>query len=242
MIILLTVMRLAIMQPYFLPYLGYWQLLNAVDAFVLYDNIKYTKKGWINRNRILSHGKIETVSLPLTKSSDFDQIFQKKLVPNFSEESDKLKRKIVAAYAKAPCFIDGQSLFEASTPRHTHNLFEFLIFSIKAVAQILGIQTQIIPSSKLPLNHELKGQERVLEICKYFETDTYINPPGGRSLYSHLEFKTHGIELLFLDPKIKPYSQLEVCEFIENLSILDICMNKNLECVQEKLCEYEIFS
>ena len=86
------------MQPYFLPYLGYWQLLNAVDAFVLYDNIKYTKKGWINRNRILSHGKIETISLPLKKSSDFDQIFQKKLVPNFSEDLDKLKNNHKAIY------------------------------------------------------------------------------------------------------------------------------------------------
>ncbi len=228
------------MQPYFLPYLGYWQLLKAVDVFVLYDNIKYTKKGWINRNRILSQGKVETISLPLTKSSDFNQIFQKNLVPNYIEELEKLKRKVIGAYGKAPCFEAGINLYESATPLHTNNLFEFLLISIKAIAQILGIKTQIIPSSELLVNHELKGQDRVIDICKNLKADTYINPPGGISLYSHLEFQLQGLELRFISPNILQYQQFYSSDFTENLSILDVVMHLGVNATIQKLGEYEI--
>ncbi len=84
-------MKLAIMQPYFFPYIGYFQLINTVDEFVVYDNIEFTKKGWINRNRILVNGKDEYITLPIKKDSDFLHVKDRFLAETWSKDSAKMK-------------------------------------------------------------------------------------------------------------------------------------------------------
>ncbi len=123
-------MKVAIMQPYFLPYIGYFQLINAVDKFVIYDNIEFTKKGWINRNRILVNGKDEFISLPITKASDFLHANQRYLASNFENEKNKILRKIKESYRKAPYF----------KITHTHLLKRFLIMKIIICSSLFSMQ------------------------------------------------------------------------------------------------------
>ena len=233
-------MRVAIMQPYFLPYMGYWQLINAVDVFVVYDNIKYTKKGWINRNRFLSNDKVDTFTLPLVKSSDSDFINQKKLVPNFSEELSKIKRRLDGAYCNASNFEEGKSIFDSATSSQSFNLFDYLDNSIRTVCSVLGITTKIVNSSALPVDHSLKGQERVIDICAYFQAKSYINPPGGVNLYRSNDFALKSINLMFISPRIKPYKQVNTVQFQENLSIVDLFFNLDKDAIKQQLNECEI--
>lgn len=233
-------MRVAIMQPYFLPYIGYWQLINAVDVFVVYDNIKYTKKGWINRNRFLSNGKVDTFTLPLVKSSDSDFINQKKLIPSFSDELSRIKRRLEGAYCKASNFEEGKSIFDSATSSLSFNLFDYLDNSIRTICSVLGITTKIVNSSVLPVNHSLKGQERVIDICAYLQAKTYINPPGGISLYCSNDFASKSINLMFISPQVKPYKQPNTIHFQENLSIVDLFFNLDKDAIKQQLNQYEI--
>src|SRR5258705_11030314 len=95
-------MRLAVMQPYFFPYIGYFQLIAAVDLFIVYDNIKYTKKGWINRNRMLRNGKDVMFSVPLKNDSDYLDVCERELAADFNR--DKLFNQLKGAYRGAPNF------------------------------------------------------------------------------------------------------------------------------------------
>ena len=134
-------MKLAIMQPYFFPYIGYWQLLNAVDTFVIYDNIKYTKKGWINRNNYLLNGKLKTFSIPLKKDSDYLNIDDRYLFEGF--DKNKLLNQIKGAYGKAPYFNSVFSLIKSIINYKERNLFSYIKNSIEAVYDYLNLNTNI---------------------------------------------------------------------------------------------------
>src|SRR5690606_16494989 len=153
-------MRLAIMQPYFFPYVGYFQLINAVDKFVIYDNIQFTKKGWINRNRILNNGRDSLFSLPLKKGSDYLNINERRLSDQFDIfEKDKLLRRIKEVYKKAPYYDDTINLIERVFNYQEKNLFKFIYFSIKEVVKHLEITTELLVSSDINIDHNLKSQE-----------------------------------------------------------------------------------
>ena len=118
-------MKLGIMQPYFFAYMGYYQLINTVDEFIIYDNIKYTKKGWINRNRILLNGKIDYISLPLKKDSNTLDIVERSLADCWTNDRKKMINKIRAAYSKAPMFSDVMPLINDCIDTEENNLFNF---------------------------------------------------------------------------------------------------------------------
>jgi hypothetical protein len=193
-------MTIGIMQPYFLPYIGYWQLISAVDVFVVYDNIKYTKKGWINRNRFLSNGKEAVFTLPLKKDSDFLDVKHRALAESF--DRDDLINRIREAYRKAPAFSTIQPIIEDIICYPAENLFDFIFHSIQKICSHLRISTPLLVSSTINCDHSLQGAERVQSICKALGADTYINPIGGRELYSSQDFADHGIKLGFLNPAI----------------------------------------
>ena len=232
-------MKLAIMQPYFLPYIGYWQLINAVDKFVIYDNIQYTKSGWIRRNRILLNGKDFMISLPVKKDSDFLDIKDRYLSDNFLNEKNKIKNQITAAYRKAPYFKLVMPIIERILDNEEKNLFLYLYNSILLVKEYLNINTELIISSSINMNHTLKSQDRVLEICKQLKADHYINPIGGTKLYDKEEFKKHGIKLSFLKTDDIIYKQFDN-EFIPNLSIIDVMMFNSRETINEFLNKYSL--
>jgi len=231
-------MRLAIMQPYFLPYIGYWQLIAAVDVFVVYDNIKYTKKSWINRNRFLVNGKEALFSLPLRKDSDFLDVNQRYLADSFDRED--LIRRFREAYRKAPEFHTFMPTLEDLIRFSSNNLFDYILNSIYKICEFLGIKTQVIISSTVACDHSLKSSDRVQAICKALCADTYINPIGGSELYSKEDFKQKGVMLRFFRPNAFEYPQ-GTLDFMPWLSILDVLMFNSAQSFNESMLEkYEI--
>jgi hypothetical protein len=214
-------MTAAIMQPYFLPYIGYFQLVAAADVFVIYDNIKYTKKGWINRNRILRDGRDATFSLPLKKGSDALQIREREIAADF--DRGKLLNQITAAYRKAPHYSSCLPLLKAVIEHDETNLFRFLHHSIVQTCGHLGINTPVTVSSTIPIDHSLCGADKVLAICRALGADRYINPIGGTLLYSRERFAQGGIALHFIESQLIPYPQFGD-NFVPWLSILDVIM------------------
>ena len=216
-------MKVAIMQPYFFPYIGYFQLINAVEKFIVYDNIQYTKKGWINRNRILVNGKDEYISVPLKKDSDYLNIGQRVLASTWSQDKRKLINKISEVYRKAPFFDESRIVFERCINFENDNLFYFILNSIKIINEHLNIETQIIISSDLKIDHGLKAVDKVLAICETLNAKTYVNPIGGIDLYKKEVFLDRGIELNFLKANNILYKQFN-SSFSPFLSIIDVIM------------------
>jgi hypothetical protein len=226
------------MQPYLFPYIGYFQLIQAADKFVVYDNIQFTKKGWINRNRILVNGKDEYITLPLKKDSDFLNVDERKIADSFNEERIKILRKINESYKKAPEFKTVFLLLETILNNSEPNLFEFLYHSLQALCNYLDIKTAFIISSALAINHQLKSQDKVIAICKALEATTYINTIGGVNLYSKETFQQNNMELNFIKATPVEYKQFSN-EFIPWLSIIDVLMFNSKEKIQEYLQSYQ---
>lgn len=218
------------MQPYFLPYVGYFQLIGAVDTFVVYDNIKYTKKGWINRNRMLLNGKDVMFSLPLKNDSDSLHVRERLLSTDFDRE--KLINQLSGAYRKAPFYADTFPFIESLIRFTDNNLFNYIHNSITKICAHLGLSTEIRTSSSLPIDHELRSQEKVIAICNALGAGTYINAIGGMELYSREAFKERNIKLSFLKSNILEYSQFGG-EFVPWLSIVDVLMFNERNKVRE---------
>jgi hypothetical protein len=223
-------MKLGIMQPYFLPYIGYFQLIAAVDQFIIYDNIKYTKKGWINRNRFLQNGKDATFSLSLKKDSDFLNVCERQLSEDFNR--NKLISRFKDAYTKAPYFSETFKLLEKIVGYEDDNLFQYIHHSLIEICHQLEIKTEIKVSSRIPINHNLKAQYKVFALCEAMEADTYINSIGGVNIYDKSEFIARGVELQFI--KAKPFRYTQFVEpFMPWLSIIDVLMFNPLDVVQD---------
>lgn len=219
-------MKAAIMQPYFFPYIGYFQLIAAVDLFIVYDNIKYTKKGWINRNRMLQNGNDVMFSLPLKRDSDYMDVRDRALALDFNR--DKLLSQFKGAYQRAPYFAQTFPLIERIVQYEDTNLFRFLYHSIAKTCEHLGITTEIRISSDIAIDHELKNQDKVLALCKAVGASTYVNAIGGMELYSKGVFREKGIDLKFIQSKPFDYPQFGD-EFVSWLSIIDVMMFNSKE-------------
>ena len=227
------------MQPYFFPYIGYFQLINSVDEFVIYDNIQYTKKGWINRNRILLNGKDTLFTVPLKKDSDFLDVVNREISKDWIKNRVKVLNQIKSSYKKAPFFNDVFPLVEKCIINEESNLFKFIYDSLSYINDFLGIKTKIIISSSIDMNHELKSKDKVIEICKKLNSDNYINSIGGMELYDKEEFKKSGIELKFIKSNQIVYEQFSD-NFIPWLSIIDVMMFNSKDKLNEYLKNYTL--
>ena len=225
-------MKVAIMQPYFFPYIGYFQLINAVDIFVIYDSIEFSKKGWINRNRILVNNKDYVFTLPLKKDSDFLNVDERFLSDNWNSDKIKLLNKIKEAYRKAPFYNDVIVILEDALNYEDKNLFDFIKNSLIKVLDYLEIKTKIIQSSEVDFDNSLKNQDKVIAICNALKAKTYINPIGGLELYDKEVFKASGIELQFLKANPITYQQYGD-EFVMFLSIIDVMMFNSVEDIKK---------
>ena len=231
------VLKVAIMQPYFLPYIGYFQLIAAVDMFIVYDNIKYTKKGWINRNRMLQNGKDVMFSLPLKGDSDYLDVCERELAADFNR--DKLLNQFKAAYRRAPFFAQTFPLVEQIVRYGDANLFRFLHHSIARTCDHLDITTEIRISSGIAIDHDLKNQDKVLALCEAVGARTYVNAIGGVELYSKEAFREKGIELKFIQSKPFEYAQFGDA-FVPWLSIIDVMMFNSMEVIQGQLTQFDL--
>ena len=224
-------MKLAIMQPYFLPYLGYWQMLNAVDRFILYDDVNYIKNGWINRNNLLDNGKAHLFTLMLDGASSFKLINETHI--NGTEEArNKTASYIKNVYRKAPYFKTVFPMIEGIINYPETNIALFLENHFRVIADYLV-------SSRIEKDCSLKAQDKVLNICKNQGADIYINAIGGTELYSYEDFAAQGIKLQFIKMLPVEYKQFKN-EFVPNLSILDIMMFNPVETIKEYLENYEL--
>ncbi|MAF43662.1 MAG: hypothetical protein CMI54_05780 [Parcubacteria group bacterium] len=231
--------KIAIMQPYFFPYLGYFQLINSVDEFIVYDNIQYTKKGWINRNRILFNDSDRVITLPLKKASDYLNIIDRQLSDNWKDDRKKMLNLIHLSYAKAPCFKETYALVEKCLLHEDVNLFNFLLNSLKGINNHLGIQTPVIISSGLGIDHSLTGQDKVISICKNQNALVYINAIGGKELYRGDEFQEHDIRLNFIQSEFITYEQFGR-NYLPWLSIIDVMMFNSSQTVKKFLNKYAL--
>ncbi len=233
-------MKVAIMQPYFFPYIGYFQLINSVDNFVIYDNIEFTKKGWINRNRILVNGTDKFISLPIKKDSDYLHVKDRKLSSIWEFERKKMLNRIFESYKKAPCFEDIYEMIKSCIMYEDTNLFNFILHSLKTVLNYLNIKNNIIVSSTLPVDHGLKNEQKVITLCKHLHADIYINPIGGIDLYSKEKFQLNNLELQFQKSSSISYAQFGNT-FIPGLSIIDVMMFNKKEDINIHLNSYSLF-
>lgn len=231
-------MKVGIMQPYFFPYLGYFQLINAVDIFVIYDNIQYTKKGWINRNRYLKNANADYFTIPLKKASDYLNVVERYLADDFKRE--KMLNQLAFAYKKAPYFKDIYPILEECIMNSENNLFWFIYSAINEIIVYLDIKTKVIISSTIDINHNLKSVDKVIAICKALDAHTYINPIGGMCLYSKDDFKDNNLNLQFINMNNNiRYKQFNEA-FVPSLSIIDVLMFNSKEQIKTMLSEYEI--
>lgn len=231
--------KVAIMQPYFLPYMGYFHLLNSVDEFVIYDNIQYTKKGWINRNRILVNGKDKLISLPLKKGSDYLNVIDRKLSDNWDGERSKLLNLIKSSYKRSPQYSIVFPIIEKCIQFPDNNLFNFILNSLTQLNLFLEIDTKVTISSAINIDHTLKSKDKVIAICKNLDATTYINAIGGQELYNVEDFKNHKLDLKFIKSSLLNYKQYKN-EFIPWLSILDILFFNEKQDIIKHLNEYTL--
>ena len=228
-------MRLGIMQPYFFPYLGYWQLLANVDKYVVYDDVTYIKGGWINRNNFLINGQKNLLTMQLEKASSYT------LIKDIAIKDDFVKflKTIEMGYKKAPFFEDSFRLLKDICQCPEKKLGQFLFNSHIKICEYLGIDTELILSSSFEKHTELKGKDKVISICKQLGADEYINAIGGQELYDKKEFAENGIRLNFLQANLREYRQLKN-EFVAGLSIIDIMMFNSKEEIKEMLNDFKL--
>ena len=228
-------MRLGIMQPYFFPYLGYWQLLANVDKYVVYDDVTYIKGGWINRNNFLINGQKNLLTMQLEKASSYT------LIKDIAIKDDLVKflKTIEMGYKKAPFFEDIFRLLKDICQCPDKKLGQFLFNSHIKICEYLGIDTELILSSSFEKHTELKGKDKVISICKQLGADEYINAIGGQELYDKKEFAENGIRLNFLQANLREYRQLKN-EFVAGLSIIDIMMFNSKEEIKEMLNDFNL--
>ncbi|MBJ6367888.1 WbqC family protein [Snuella sedimenti] len=234
-------MKVAIMQPYFFPYVGYFQLIDAVDTFVFYDDVNFIKKGFINRNSILLDGRAYKFMIPCKKLSQ-----NKMIKETYIDLSDSIIKKMLKtfkhAYHDAPFYNQTIEIIKRVFFSNCKSVSEIAILSVKSICDYLEIDKNWKISS---LHHNasigLEREARIIDITKKEFGDVYINMESGKELYDNKIFKHNNIRLNFLCPKLKNYKQSSE-QFIPSLSIIDVLMFNKPKVVKEMLKAYRIDS
>lgn len=230
-------MKLGIMQPYVFPYIGYFQLINAVDKFVFLDDVNYINRGWINRNRILVNGSAHTFTVPLINAS------QNRLINEILIAGDEWKSKTIKtielSYKKAPQFQCIFNLLKDVFYSSINDIATLAKKSIQCVCAYLEINTKLILGSNQYNNKYLKGEDRIIDMVIKENGTNYINPVGGTELYIKEDFSCRGLQLHFLKTGEITYSQFNN-QFIPYLSIIDVMMFNDKQTIQQFLNEYEL--
>lgn len=212
-------MKLGIMQPYFMPYIGYWQLMASVDTYVVYDDVNYIKGGWVARNNILLNGQKHMFTITLNGASP-NKLFNEITI---KDDFKKFSRLIESAYRKAPYYAEVSALLNKIYNYGDKSLGAFMMNSFQVVLDYLEIDTKLILSSTIEKDNSLRGKDKVKHICHLLGADTYYNAIGGQELYDKNDFRVDGINLQFVQTNLTPYAQLGN-EFVPGLSLIDVLM------------------
>ena len=228
-------MKLGIMQPYFMPYIGYWQLMAAVDTYVVYDDVNYIKGGWVARNNILLNGQKHMFTITLNGASP-NKLFNEITI---KDDFKKFSRLIESAYRKAPYYAEVSALLDKIYNYEDKSLAAFMMHSFQVVLDYLEIDTKLVLSSTIEKDNDLRGKDKVKHICHLLGADTYYNAIGGQELYDKNDFKADGIDLHFVKTELSPYPQLKN-EFVPGLSVIDVLMFNSPTEVKQLLTNYKL--
>ena len=228
-------MTLGIMQPYFMTYIGYWQLMAAVDTYVVYDDVNYIKGGWVARNNILLNGQKHMFTITLNGASP-NKLFNEITI---KDDFKKFSRLIESAYRKAPYYSEVSALLDKIYNYEDKSLGAFMMNSFQVVLDYLEIDTKLVLSSTIEKDNDLRGKDKVKHICHLLGADTYYNAIGGQELYDKNDFKADGIDLHFVQTNLTPYAQLGN-EFVPGLSMIDVLMHNDKENVIKILKNYSL--
>lgn len=231
--------KVGMMQPYLFPYLGYFQLIDAVDEFVLGDDLQYVKEAWINRNRILVNGKPKLITFPLRKGSHLDKINERVLCDEFPYEAEKILRVISAAYGKAPQYDTAIALIADILRHPDRNLARYAENATRRICDYLGIRTPIHIASDLNIVDVTDKQDRVIRTARKLGGETYINFIGGIQLYDADRFREAGLNLKFHKINDIAYRQFDD-EFVPLLSIVDVMMFNSVEEIRAMLPRFAL--
>ena len=226
------------MQPYFFPYIGYFQLVHSVDKFIFYDDVAFIKQGWINRNNILMNNSSFMFSIPVSSISSFEYINKTKISYKV-DWTEKFMKTIFSCYSKSPYFDDIFPRIEKLIKSKPDLIADLAKNSVRIVFEYLGAGVSIVDSSSQYFNSDLKAEERIMDICKKEKAEEYINPIGGRGLYDKNLFSSSGIELNFIKSSVSKYKQYSN-DFIPWLSMIDVLMFNSPDHIKEMLYNYEL--
>lgn len=227
------------MQPYFFPYLGYFQHINSVDKYILLDDVNFIKKGWIHRNNILMNGSSKQINLAIQKASQ-NSLIKELILSDDIKWKSKLIMSLRHSYSKAPQYKEVMPLLDSIINNSESNLSLYLSSSLVSTCEYLGISTLIEPTSSRYEKGDLKGEDRIISICMAENCSEYINPSGGVDLYNREKFKQKDVKLSFIKLNNVKYEQA-VSPFVPNLSIIDVMMNNTKEEIQQLLTNYTLF-
>ncbi len=228
-------MKLAVMQPYLFPYIGYFQLIYAADLFLIYDDIAYIKQGYINRNSVLAANGVTRFTVPVPGASS------NKLISDlqFTTNIEKVLKTLEQSYAKAPYIESVFPLIRQILEHEDRSIASVCLKSYQSIFSYLGLDKQFRKTSELDYDRTASARDRLIALCHKFDADCYINAPGGRKLYAKQDFCEQGIDLKFIDSLPIGYSQGRN-EFTSNLSIIDVLMNCSPQQVIEQMESYEL--
>ena len=235
-------MKLAIMQPYFFPYIGYFQLINLVDKWIVFDTPQYIRHGWINRNRILKPdgNDWQYINIPL-KKHEREEVINKIEASEAEDWKSKMINQLGHYKKKAPYFYKTIELVKESINIPSNNIVDINISTMKHVCEYLNITFDFEVYSKMNLTHETpeNAGEWALYISKAIGAKTYINPPGGREIFDKEKYESAGIDLQFIESKLLPYSQKNE-SFIAGLSIIDLMMFNSKDEIADHLKSFQL--
>lgn len=190
------------MQPYFLPYIGYWQLMSSVDTFVILDNVNFSR-GWINRNQLLINNKQLLFTIPLKNCSQNVQINKIKISENYNYFKSKIIKTVSNNFSRESNFCQAMSLFNRVLEFKSNYLFDYLLNSIIEIKKYLKIDTKLVISSELNINDKFKRENLIIEICKKLNANTYYNLLGGNKIYNKKYFSEKKLNLNFHHVNLK---------------------------------------
>jgi len=226
------------MQPYFFPYIGYFQLMRHVDRFVIYDDVQYMKGGWINRNRILHDGKPQWITVPVRRDRLTLPINQRYYLLD-EHEIKCIKRRLWSCYSNSDRFDEAIRFINGLLESYDLNVATFNTRLLVSLAARLGITCELLISSELPKRENLTGQERVIDICRLLGADNYLNPIGGAHLYEASAFEKAGVRLEFIRTRPLSYQQAGQ-PHVPFLSIIDVLMFNSEKDILSLMNQYDI--
>ena len=235
-------MKIALMQPYFFPYIGYFQLIKSVDEFVIFDNAQYVRRGWMNRNRILNeHKESIFITVPVCKAQRETKI-KDILINNDVNWKEKILNQCLY-YQNAPNYSVVRQMLEESFAESETNLSEFNTRLIKMICSYLGIETKIMLFSEAfpHIDNAEEADEWGMHLSMESNATTYINRIGGKDFYDQQKYIDQGIDIKFIQSILTPYNQFDK-SFVPGLSIIDILMFNDLSSISKMLDQYELIS